>query len=1352
MAKLRARVRRGSKLGIGLLSGTALSSVVFVLALGPSSPALAAGGAGAEGSGSFLGTGTGGDGGSGAIGHSGETGNAGQNGTGDFGGGGGGGGAAGGGAGGAGGLDGSGSASGGAGGIGGTNGATNITSVSSGSTISGGAGGQGQAGVATSSGLGGGGGGGGGSGGYGVVETTFLTLANFGTISGGSGGAGGPADGARVGYAGDGGVGAIFTAGGVLNNFGVIYGGSAGDTSGFDPSLAGAAVVGSNLTILNAGTIAAGNGGSRPAIDFLSGSNVLQLLSGSFINGNVNIEAGASLTIDQRSAGVDATFGIPYTTALVGSGVLSIDAGARTLTLNGSNSGFTGTTNLVSGTTVINNAGGLGTGTIEFTGGTAGSTLAAQFSGTFGNGINIAVGNSATIGAAAGNTLTLGGSFAYGGGTGTTLTFGSATATGTVLFAPSSLTLNSGGALAIDGGALLVGNSNGANLLGGLSGTVVESGASLELQGGLSIGNSPLTLKGAGVANGGALRNMSGNNSFAGAITLGSDARIDSDAGRLSLTGAITGAGQTLTFGGAGAILVSNTIAIGAGGLTYDGTGTLTLSGANTYTGGTIISSGTLQLGNGGTTGSLVGNVVDNGVLAIDRSDTLTFAGAISGSGTFRQDGSGATVLTGTNTYSGGTIISSGTLQLGNGGATGSLVGDIVDNGVFAIRRSDTLTLASVISGSGIFRQDGSGTTVLTGTNTYSGGTIIASGTLRLGNGGTTGSLVGDVVDNGVFAIDRSDILTLPGVISGSGAFRQIGTGTTILSGINAYAGATTVNGGTLAVNGSIASSSLLTVNSGGTVGGTGTLSSTVIAGGGTLAPGNSIGTISVSGSLTFDTGASYAVEVSPNAADRTNITGTATLAGTVNAVFAPGSYMARNYTILSAAGGLGGTTFDLLTTSGLPVNFTASLSYGSTDVLLSLKAALGARQELATNPSNVANAINGFFNGGGTLPPGFVTVFGLSGAPLAGALAQLSGGAASGSQQTTFNAMSQFMGAMTDPFVLGRSDGVSASTGAAQFADAAAVAAYASTGGKSSTSERDAYAAIFRKAPVTAGPLTQGWSVWAAGYGGTQTTDGNATTGSNTATSRLFGTAVGADYRFSPNTVAGFALAGGGTNFSVANGGTGRSDLFQAGAFVRHTMGAAYLSAALAYGWQDVTTSRTVTIAGIDQLQARFNANAYSGRVEGGYRVAMPWMGLTPYAASQFVTFDLPAYAEQALSGANTFALSYGAKSVTASRSELGLRADRSFALDDAVLTLRGRAAWAHDFNPERSIAATFQALPGGSFVVSGAAQAPDAALTTASAEVKWLNGVSLVATFEGEFSNVTRSYAGKGAVRYAW
>jgi uncharacterized protein with beta-barrel porin domain len=82
----------------------------------------------------------------------------------------------------------------------------------------------------------------------------------------------------------------------------------------------------------------------------------------------------------------------------------------------------------------------------------------------------------------------------------------------------------------------------------------------------------------------------------------------------------------------------------------------------------------------------------------------------------------------------------------------------------------------------------------------------------------------------------------------------------------------------------------------------------------------------------------------------------------------------------------------------------------------------------------------------------------------------------------------------------------------------------------------------------------------------------------------------------------------------------------------------------------------------------------------------------------------------------------------------------------------LRGRFAWAHDCNPNRAITPTFQALPGASFVVNRAAQASDAALTTASAEMKWINGWSAAAMFEGEFSNVTRSYAGKGVVRYAW
>ena len=620
-----------------------------------------------------------------------------------------------------------------------------------------------------------------------------------------------------------------------------------------------------------------------------------------------------------------------------------------------------------------------------------------------------------------------------------------------------------------------------------------------------------------------------------------------------------------------------------------------------------------------------------------------------------------------------------------------------------------------------------------------SGQAAAAPGTLTTPSvafgGGTGGIVFNHTASNYTFAP----------VISGAGSV-TVENGTTILTATNTYSGPTTINGGTLAVDGSIANSAV-TVNNGGVLGGTGTVGGVTINTGGVLAPGNSIGTLTVGGHLAFGAGSIYRVEVSPASADRTNVTGTASLTGgTVQATFLPGTYVGRSYTILSAAGGLGGTTFSGV--SGGSPGFNVGLSYTSSDVLLNLTASLGTGTSLPGNPQAVASTLNNFFNNGGALPPGFVALFGLTGSNLSAALSQASGETATGSQQTTFNAMNQFMGLLTDPFIDGRGDPVSAGS-------AAGAAAYATQDKPRSGAARDAYA-MFIKAPAVADLFAQRWSVWAAGYGGSQTTDGNATLGSNNTTSRIAGTAVGADYRLSPYTLAGFALSGGGTNFSVANSlGSGRSDLFQAGAFIRHNAGAAYFSGALAYGWQDITTNRTVTVAGIDQLRAEFNANAWSGRVEGGYRFVSPWMGgigLTPYAAGQFTTFDLPAYAEQAVTGANTFALAYASKSVTDTRSELGLRTDKSYAMLDGILTLRGRVAWAHDFNPDRNIGATFQTLPGASFVVGGAAQASDSALVTASVEKKWLNGWSAAATFEGEFSSITASYAGKGVVRYSW
>jgi autotransporter-associated beta strand protein len=575
---------------------------------------------------------------------------------------------------------------------------------------------------------------------------------------------------------------------------------------------------------------------------------------------------------------------------------------------------------------------------------------------------------------------------------------------------------------------------------------------------------------------------------------------------------------------------------------------------------------------------------------------------------------------------------------------------------------------------------------------------------------------------------------------AGSWALNVSGGGTLVLGGANAYSGGTTVTGATLIVNGSIGDP---TINPGGVLTGTGSIGSTQINAGGTFAPGNGTpGTsMMIAGNLAFASGALYLVQINPATSSFAQVTGTATLGGaTVNANYASGSYVAKQYTILNATGGVSGT-FGSLVNTNLPANLTPTLSYDANhaylNVALHFAPTSGAPNfgSLNTNQQNVANALINFFNTTGGIPLVF-------GALTPAGLSQVSGEAATGSQQTTFDAMNLFMAVMTDPFANGRGD--------AGTAGASAASGYASTQKPGAAS--DAYAMFIKAPPAVYDPH---WNVWAAGFGGSQTTDGNAALGSNTATSSVFGTAVGADYRISPFTVAGFALAGGGTNFNVAGSGSGHSDLFQAGAFIRHTVGPAYISAALAYGWQEITTNRTVTVAGTDQLRAQFNANAFSGRLEGGYRFVAPWVGgigITPYAAAQFTTFDLPAYAEQAIAGSNAFALANNAKDVTDSRSELGIRSDKSFVMTDGVLILRSRFAWAHDYDPNRSIASTFQTLPGASFVVNGAAQASDSALVTAGLEKKWLNGWSAAVTFEGEFSDVTRSYAGKGVVRYTW
>jgi autotransporter-associated beta strand protein/predicted outer membrane repeat protein len=288
-----------------------------------------------------------------------------------------------------------------------------------------------------------------------------------------------------------------------------------------------------------------------------------------------------------------------------------------------------------------------------------------------------------------------------------------------------------------------------------------------------------------------------GNFTLANGVNYGNTA-----SGTFTVTTA-TGTAGTVQ-GGNNSSLRAQTLTVQNGGTVGVTGGTFTLDATtiNVQNGGLLAGNGTLAAThNINLAGTALGNInagntlnvtvnlgtLGTTVLTANNTANTTFSGVIGGAGSLTKTGTGALTLSGDNVYTGGTTVSAGTLQLGNGGTTGSIVGDVANNGVLDFDRSDASTFGGVISGTGAVTQSGSGTTILTADNTYTGGTAIAAGTLQLGNGGTTGSIVGNVANSGVLDFDRSDASTFGGVISGAGAVMQSGSGTTILTADNTY-------------------------------------------------------------------------------------------------------------------------------------------------------------------------------------------------------------------------------------------------------------------------------------------------------------------------------------------------------------------------------------------------------------------------------------------------------------------------------------------------------------------------------------------------------------------------------------
>lgn len=388
--------------------------------------------------------------------------------------------------------------------------------------------------------------------------------------------------------------------------------------------------------------------------------------------------------------------------------------------------------------------------------------------------------------------------------------------------------------------------------------------------------------------------------------------------------GTLPGAGYTAT-------IASNLT--GSSQIVKEDLGTLVLSGTNTYTGGTLVQHGTLSISSDANLGDVSGALtVADGTLrttadmTLARSVALTGAatfltdpgttavlgGALTGAGSLTKTGAGTLALAGDATHTGGTTIAAGTLQVGAGGSTGSLAGDVTNNGTLAFDRSDTYTYDGIVSGTGALLHAGTGTTILTAGQAYTGGTTIAAGVLQLGNGGASGMIAGDVTSNGTLAFNRSDAVSFAGTITGTGSVTQQGSGTTSLTAANAYKGSTTVNGGSLLIQGDQSLATGTTTVNAGTLGGTGIVGGDVsVASGATLAPGaapGNPGTFTIKGSLALNAGANLAFDfgqhdvVGGGLNDLIKVGGDVSLGGTLNVTssmggsFGPGLYRVISY------------------------------------------------------------------------------------------------------------------------------------------------------------------------------------------------------------------------------------------------------------------------------------------------------------------------------------------------------------------------------------------------------------------------------------------------------------------------
>ena len=944
------------------------------------------------------------------------------------------------------------------------------------------------------------------------------------------------------------------------------------------------------------------------------------------------------------------------------------------------------------------------------------------------------------------------------------------------------------------GAATITTNSGGgvffaATSSGGQASFITNSGGVFDMSGLTSAGMTAGSIAGAGhYFLGSKILNVGGNNMSTTVSGLISDGGVSGGTGGALLktgTGTLTLSGANTFTGGAeingGVLSLSHVTAglIDAAGPGLIGISNATLETALTGTlanditfvstplvldvlgaaaGTTVTLTGNLHV-NGA---AVFGSTTDTGTIVVQSASTTSLTPAtatieVAGNGTVLKAATGnaglgtLTALVSSTTVDAGATLDfngnsatiknlqgAGVVTDSVGGKTLTINGGFFSGAINGVAENLTLSMGS-----------GTGLLTLAGNNAYTGLTTIGAGTtLQLGNGGTAGSIPGNIVDNGILISNRSDSFTLPGAISGTGEFRQNGSGKTILTGASTYTGPTNVNAGFLDVNGSLVSA--VTVNNGGTLLGYGTIGGLVVGSGGTVAPGNSIGTLNVSGNVAFAAGSTYQVEINAaGAGDKILATGKATLAGgTVQVIAAPGAYtQANRYTILTANGGVSGIFAQLTTTANLAF-LTPTLTYDANDVFLGFPLTLTPANTpvpfplvaVTRNQASTAAAVQALGLGN----PIYNAVVGQSVAGAQLAFDALSGEihasavtAAFEDQRLPREAILDRLNAPADTPVLG-----------------------------AATTMTGAYAADLpsRKGPALAPVAVQMYQprlfgLWGQGFGDWGNTDGDHNAAKLSRDTGGF--IIGADAeRQLFNGDWRFGVAGGYTDDSLKVSARSSSGDYQSifGAlYGKASYGAIDLKAGAMLASTNTHTSRSIIFPGFaDAASSSYGGTAAQGFGEIGYRLPfhwtvwsyVPWLSslsvnYEPFLQGAIIHIDQNRYVETALAAGFVGA----ARGYDLGTTTLGLRTEYKLASAPAF-TLRTMLGWRHAFGDVRPSVVQSFAGSFNSFTVAGVPIDRDAFVSETSLDYAVSQRVTVGVAYSGQYGRRATDSAFKGHV----